>query len=153
MAPPGTRAVERAVAGLPAALSAISVGDQLNGLFWTDTTLVPAISSIGAFSFVTDTRYKNDRTYQLQALQNIYNQAGNFSPFESTFTGGLFVAAGDLSKDGKADVVVSPDQGGGPRVEVYDTAGAGDTVVATVAAGLAQRPRDLPRRKLPLSTR
>ncbi len=74
------------------ALSAISVGDQLNGLFWTDTTLVPAISSIGAFSFVTDTKYKNDRTYQLQALQNIYNQAGSFSPFESLIRQGTLDA-------------------------------------------------------------
>jgi uncharacterized protein (DUF1501 family) len=73
-------------------LSAVSVGASLNGLFWTDTTLVPAISNIGAFSFVTDTKYKNDRTYQLQALQNIYNQAGNFSPFESLIRKGTLDA-------------------------------------------------------------
>src|SRR6266567_959919 len=54
------------------ALPAISVGDQLNTLFWTDTTLVPAVASIGAFSFLTDTKYKNDRTFQMQTLQNIY---------------------------------------------------------------------------------
>src|SRR6266567_7046322 len=48
------------------ALPAISVGDQLNTMFWTDTTLVPAVASIGAFSFLTDTMYKNDRTFQLQ---------------------------------------------------------------------------------------
>src|SRR5919201_494129 len=67
----------------PAALPAISVGDQLNGMFWTETTLVPAVASIGAFSFLTDTRYKNDRTWQLQTLQNIYSQAGNWSAYES----------------------------------------------------------------------
>ena len=65
------------------ALPAISVGDQLNTLFWTDTTLVPAVASIGAFSFLTDTKYKNDRTFQLQTLQNIYSQAGNWSAYES----------------------------------------------------------------------
>ena len=59
------------------ALPAISVGDQLNTMFWTDTTLVPAVASIGAFSFLTDTKYKNDRTWQMQTLQNIYSQAGN----------------------------------------------------------------------------
>jgi uncharacterized protein (DUF1501 family) len=64
-------------------LPAISVGDQLNTLFWTETTLVPAVASIGAFSFLTDTKYKNDRTWQMQTLQNIYSQAGNFSPYES----------------------------------------------------------------------
>src|SRR4051794_9770060 len=32
-------------------LPAISVGDQLNGAFWTDMALVPSVASIGAFSF------------------------------------------------------------------------------------------------------
>jgi glucose/arabinose dehydrogenase len=39
--------------------------------------------------------------------------------FEPSFTGGVYVAAGDMDGDGKAEVVVSPDQGGGPRVDVY----------------------------------
>ncbi|MBV9893564.1 MAG: DUF1501 domain-containing protein [Chloroflexi bacterium] len=64
-------------------LPAISVGDQLNTLFWTDTTLVPAVASLGAFSFLTDTKYKNDRTFQMQTMQNIYNQAGNWSNYET----------------------------------------------------------------------
>jgi uncharacterized protein (DUF1501 family) len=64
------------------ALPAISVGDQLNGMFWTDTTLVPAIASIGSFSFLTDTKYKNDRTWQMQTLQNIYSQAGYWPEYE-----------------------------------------------------------------------
>src|SRR5262249_54210486 len=64
-------------------LPAISVGDQLNTMFWTDATLVPAVASIGAFTFRTETNYKNDRSVQLQTLQNIYSQAGNWSPYES----------------------------------------------------------------------
>jgi hypothetical protein len=39
-------------------------------------------------------------------------------PF-ADFAGGVFVAAGDIDGDGKAEVVVSPDQGGGPRVRVF----------------------------------
>src|SRR3954453_2607839 len=74
------------------ALPAISVGDQLNTMFWTDTTLVPAVASIGAFSFLTDTKYKNDRTFQMQTLQNIYSQAGNFSPYESLIRRGTIDA-------------------------------------------------------------
>ena len=42
------------------------------------------------------------------------------SPFESTFTGGVFVSTGDITGDGVADVIVSPDQAGGPRVIVID---------------------------------
>jgi hypothetical protein len=39
--------------------------------------------------------------------------------FEEGFTGGGFVAAGDLDGDGKAEVVVAPDQGGGARVQAF----------------------------------
>jgi uncharacterized protein (DUF1501 family) len=64
------------------AMPGMSVGDQLNGLFWTDTTLVPAIASVGAFSSQTDSRYKNDRDSQLKTLKNIYAQAGHWSPYD-----------------------------------------------------------------------
>ena len=74
------------------ALPAISVGDQLNTLFWTETTLVPAVASIGAFAFMTDTKYKNDRTFQMQTLQNIYSQAGNWSPNEALIRRGTLQA-------------------------------------------------------------
>jgi hypothetical protein len=41
-------------------------------------------------------------------------------PFEAAFTGGVYVAAGDLTGDGKPELVVTPDEGGGPRVRVFD---------------------------------
>jgi hypothetical protein len=44
------------------------------------------------------------------------------APFEGSFTGGVFVAAGDVTGDGKADLVITPDEGGGPRVRVFDGA-------------------------------
>src|SRR5262249_51470211 len=43
----------------------------------------------------------------------------NFFAFDPGFTGGLFVAAGDLNSDGQADIVVGADAGGGPRVTVF----------------------------------
>jgi hypothetical protein len=42
-------------------------------------------------------------------------------PFEASFTGGVFVALGDVTGDGRADLIVTPDQGGGPRVRVFDS--------------------------------
>ncbi len=48
--------------------------------------------------------------------------AGGIAVFERTFAGGLNVAAGDFTGDGKADIVVSADTGGGPRVQVLDAA-------------------------------
>ncbi len=43
----------------------------------------------------------------------------SFDAFEAAFNGGVFVAAGDIDGDGRAEVVVTPDQGGGPVVAIY----------------------------------
>lgn len=42
------------------------------------------------------------------------------APFEPSFTGGIYVSAGDLTGDGVAELVISPDEGGGPRVRVFN---------------------------------
>ena len=59
----------------------------------------------------------------------------DFNSFETTFTGGVFVTAADLNGDGRAEVVVTPDQGGGPVVAVYDGArlAAGQNAGASLA--------------------
>jgi hypothetical protein len=44
----------------------------------------------------------------------------SITAFPATLTAGLFVATGDVNGDGTADVVVAPDQGGGPHVKVFD---------------------------------
>ncbi|MDB5311736.1 MAG: regulatory domain of in-like proprotein convertase [Gemmataceae bacterium] len=41
----------------------------------------------------------------------------DYQPFGS-FTGGVFVAVGDIHKKGFDDIVITPDEGGGPRVEI-----------------------------------
>lgn len=42
-----------------------------------------------------------------------------FDAFEGNFNGGVFVAAGDVDGDGRAEFVISPDVGGGPRASVF----------------------------------
>ena len=40
-------------------------------------------------------------------------------PFESTFTGGVRVAAGDIDHDGYPDLIAAAGPGAGPRVVTY----------------------------------
>ncbi|HEY8506074.1 MAG TPA: VCBS repeat-containing protein, partial [Gemmataceae bacterium] len=42
-----------------------------------------------------------------------------FATFEPGFTGGIFIATGDIDGDGTAEVVVSPDVGGGGRIQIF----------------------------------
>ncbi|HEX7795884.1 MAG TPA: VCBS repeat-containing protein [Vicinamibacterales bacterium] len=46
----------------------------------------------------------------------------SFLAFSPSFTGGVFVAAGDTNNDDKADIVVGADAGGGPQISVFDAA-------------------------------
>jgi hypothetical protein len=48
------------------------------------------------------------------------NLMAEFMAFEPTFRGGVFVAASDLTPDGRALVAVGADAGGGPHVRVFD---------------------------------
>jgi len=44
----------------------------------------------------------------------------SFTAFPGTVRGGVFVAAGDVNGDGRADIIVAPDAGAPPLVRVYD---------------------------------
>lgn len=55
---------------------------------------------------------------------------GTIPAFESSFTGGVYVAAGDLNGDGRAEIVITPDEGGGPRVRIFTFAGGAFTQLA-----------------------
>lgn len=78
--------------GQGAPLPAVSIGDQLNTAFWTETTLVPSIANIGAYTYLTDGKYRADRAAQLTTLQNIYDQAGAWSAQESLIRRGTLNA-------------------------------------------------------------
>ena len=46
----------------------------------------------------------------------------SFFAYPLTFTGGVFVAAGDVNGDGFADIITGPDQGAAPLVKVFSGA-------------------------------
>jgi hypothetical protein len=50
---------------------------------------------------------------------NTFNTLLDFFAFDPAFRGGLFVAGGDLNGDGFDDMIVAPDEGGGPIVRVF----------------------------------
>jgi hypothetical protein len=58
------------------------------------------------------------------------SRIADFLAFESSFLGGVFVSAGDLDHDGRAELIVTPDQGGGPRVEIFSFASGSPVIRA-----------------------
>src|SRR5690606_22158145 len=45
---------------------------------------------------------------------------GSFYAYSPTFTGGIFVAAGDADADGQVDVITGAGDGGGPHLQIFD---------------------------------
>jgi hypothetical protein len=56
------------------------------------------------------------------AANAIANPIASYFAFDASFHGGVTVAAGDVSGDGVADVIVGAGAGGGPHVKVFDGA-------------------------------
>ena len=52
-----------------------------------------------------------------------FTQVGNFFAYESVFSGGVFIAVGDLTGDGKAEIITGTGDGGGPVVKAFDFTG------------------------------
>jgi|GEM_PF-1379179 len=65
------------------------------------------------------------------ALLRAYDGATNALLYQRSlfegFLGGAFIATGDLNADNRSDLIATPDQGGGPRVTLFD--GPSGTVI------------------------
>jgi hypothetical protein len=57
--------------------------------------------------------------YDLNSDGSIGGVVDSFFAYDPGFTGGVFVAAGDLDGDGRDELVTAPDAGGGPHVKIF----------------------------------
>jgi len=74
----------------------------------------------------------------------------DFFAFTPSFTGGVWVAAGDINADGFADIICGADAGGGPEVKVFSGADGSvlrdfDAFAASFAGGVRVATADLNR--------
>ena len=138
--PPGT--ASPVLIGFPQFAAGADVGSSSATLYNPDKTVRFSSTPFGA-SFTGGVRtaagdFNGDGVADLvvgtgpgRATQVIVldgkTQAQLFSvdPFEASFTGGVYVAAGDLNGDGFADLAITPDEGGGPRARVFSGKGFG----------------------------
>ena len=63
----------------------------------------------------------------------------DFYPYDLGFTGGVYVAAADVTGDGFADIVTGAGPGGGPHVRVFDGA-TGGAITGPLAGFMAYDP-------------
>ncbi len=52
-------------------------------------------------------------------MTQIAGPLGSFFAFDSRFTGGVYLAVGDVNGDGRADIICGAGEGGGPQVTVF----------------------------------
>ncbi len=118
---PGGPAQVSAAKTFTVTLSAPGGGATL-GTTPTVTVTIPAVTAAQA----TPTKFFATGAGQGGTPQvNVYNAVTgalvySLTPLESTFTGGVTVATGDVNRDGVDDIVVGTGVGGAPRVVVID---------------------------------
>jgi hypothetical protein len=64
------------------------------------------------------------RVFQLDTAGNLTGELAGFFAYHPAFTGGVFVACGDVDGNGASEIITGADAGGGPHVRVWTGTGA-----------------------------
>lgn len=77
------RYLDNTCSGEDRPLKGVDAGDTVSRLFWTGQSIVPAISSIEGFDFLTDARFPKDRDNQIGTFKalNAGSGGGNYDDF------------------------------------------------------------------------
>lgn len=101
----------------------VAVGD-VNGDGHPDTAMITGPGTPIRFAVVNG----KDNTTLIPAIAPFAGSEG--------FDGGGFIAVADFDNDGRAEIVVTPDQGGGPRVTIFQLPQVGSIVVRANFLGI-----------------
>lgn len=101
-------------------------GEQLASMTVADTnftggvrTVMADVTGNGRFEVITALGPGGEPRVRILDSED-GSEVRSFLAFEQSFTGGVFVQAADLTGNGVAELIVSPDQGGGPRIQILD---------------------------------
>lgn len=70
-------------------------------------------------TIIRGSRVFTGNSINISALDKATDIISQFYAFEETFRGGVTVRAADFDNDGRAEIAVSPGNGGGPRITVF----------------------------------
>jgi hypothetical protein len=137
---------------VPAFTGFVATGNTLAAISGTSINVFPLGSTTATTSFVpfigfqgevrlTRADINNDGTPDIIATMgfgglplvrafdgsNIANKLLEFMAYDQAFSGGVFVAVGDLGNDGILDFVTGAGQGGGPHVKIFNAITGAET--------------------------
>jgi hypothetical protein len=104
--------------GGPSEVAGFSAYDPM---FTGDVTVaVGDLTGDGAAEIVTGAGAGGGPHVRVVDLAGGLAEVASFYAYDPTFTGGVFVAVGDVTGDGVADLITGAGAGGGPHVRVFD---------------------------------
>ncbi len=111
-----------ATEGTVVTLTATVTPTTQGGSVPTGTVEFVSVREVGRIAFGSDVGF----TATVRVLNESGTPLGSFSPYPTSFLGGVRVALGDVNGDGVAEVITAPGPGGDNIVHVFSVSSGGD---------------------------